>query len=580
MVVEEVYAYRLRVVVGFACLVVGSGGCTEPPISSSPADGGSHTHHESGSSGERSACIQEAPLASIPDGCPSDVTHCEQSDALGIEDNPAYGRGVALVDLDGDGWLDIWRSDSGSPVDGHVMRAGAHRNRGDATFEPWDLGIAEEDVIMNWAGVFGDIDNDGDLDLFLVNGGYEGDRSCALYRNDLAETGGFTEITEAAGIETDPLWWWGAAFADFDGDGDLDLVVTGRSGNRSTSGVDTVRLYRNDGTGSFEEVSDELGLPDPQGDLKNPIWIDYDRDGDQDLVISRAVPNVLDDGQVGLFENRGDAGFVYVDPLIFPGHPVLADEIFAFAVSAADFNQDGWQDIYLGRWDSQDYIAINQRDGAFELVGPEVGLETPDDLNTMGLTVGDFTGNGFPDVLIGPGNPVEAKPPLAFCSLGVGVDFERCEDDFLAAVGESRWHGAAVGDLDHDFDQDVVWNLGGFASYDQSRDVDTRDGLTIFINQDGPDEPTASVRLRGTESPDVPYGTKLRLETEPRWHKVLHGTQGFQSQNPLEVLIPLGSNEAETLTVTWPSGRVERFDLHAWTACELVEGRGRIVRDS
>ncbi|MFW6197675.1 MAG: FG-GAP repeat domain-containing protein, partial [Myxococcota bacterium] len=307
------------------------------------------------------------PSASIPDACSPTVTHCEQSEELGIEDEPAYGRGVALVDIDGDGWLDIWRSDSGSPVDGHVMRAGAYRNRGDGTFEPWDLGIAEEDVIMNWAGVFGDIDNDGDLDLFLVNGGYEGDRPCALYRNDLAETGAFTEITEAAGIDTDSLPWWGAAFSDFDGDGDLDLVITARTELGGTTSVDTLRLYRNDGAGSFEEVSNELGLPDPQGDVKNPTWVDYDRDGDQDLVIGRVLPNIVADEAVGLFENRGRDGFEHVDSSIFPGESI-ASEDFAFAVAAADFDQDGWQDIYLGRWFGEDLIALNQGDGTFELV--------------------------------------------------------------------------------------------------------------------------------------------------------------------------------------------------------------------
>lgn len=522
---------------------------------------------------EPAFCEAASEPASVSDECASTITYCEQSALLEIEDAPGYGRGVALVDIDGDGWLDIWRSESGSPVDGHVLQSGAYRNQGDGTFERWDLGIADEDLAMNWAGVFGDIDNDGDPDLFLMNGGYEGEQPAALYRNDLEETGSFTEITEEAGIDTRPVWWWGGAFADFDLDGDLDLAAFGRSG----SVTNTLQLYRNDGTGSFEEVSDELGLPDPGGDVKNPVWIDYDRDGDPDLLVTRHSPSISWDDEVGLFENRGSDGFVRVDPTDFPGEPVLSEEEFTFAAAAADFNQDGWQDIYLGRWGLQDYIALNQGDGTFELVGPEVGLEVPDGHNTMGLGIGDFTGDGFPDVLIGPGNPREAFPPVAFCSLGDELGFERCDEDFLAGVGETRWHGAAVGDLDGDMVPDVVWNLGGFHSYDQSEDADTRDELAVFINHDDPGQAVASVHVKGTESPVMAYGAQLRLEGDEPWYKVIHGAQGFQSRNSLDVLVPLGSADVEGLTVTWPSGRTEQFAVHARTNCELVEGTGTVV---
>src|SRR5690606_5194334 len=86
----------------------------------------------------------EVPTFAIPAGCAPETIHCESSAPLGLRDGRGHGRGVSLVDVDGDGWTDIWRSDSGRLTDEGVHRAGLYRNNGDGTFEAWDVGIAPE----------------------------------------------------------------------------------------------------------------------------------------------------------------------------------------------------------------------------------------------------------------------------------------------------------------------------------------------------------------------------------------------------------------------------------------------------
>jgi hypothetical protein len=512
------------------------------------------------------------PSFHIPNTCDAGVVHCEQSLELGLRDGRAYGRGVVLIDVDGDGWTDIWRSESGSPTDFHELRSGLYRNLGTGTFEPWDVGIAEEHLDMNWAGIFGDIDNDGAPDLLLLNGGYEGERPMFLYRNDLAESGRFVEVTAEAGLSQEPAAWWSGAFADFDKDGALDVVVVARAHDDLT-GTGVLHLYQNDGEGRFEEVSAQVGLPQPVGDVKNPVWIDYDRDGDLDLIIIRTIPPVWWDDTTGLFENQGEQGFARVDISVFPGD--LEDEdYFAFAVAVADFDQDGWDDVYLGRFSSQDYVLRNQGDGTFESLGRASGLDAEPELNTMGLGIGDVSGNGFPDVFIGPGDPYRDAPPLVYCNAAAGVYFERCTDDFSAGVPLSRWHGVAFGDLNRDFEVDVVANLGGWATYDRVLGEDTRDWLTVFIKHDDGAGNAVRVHLVGTVSPVTPVAAQMRLDGPRPLYRTVWNAQGFQSMNdPWEVL-PMGSAESATLHVHWPSGLIETFIVHAQTEALLVEGTG------
>jgi hypothetical protein len=508
-----------------------------------------------------------APIESDPP-----VSHyASAAKAAGLLDTPrGWGRGATWVDYDLDGWEDLWISDGASGVKDNPNRSRLMKNRRDGSFEPYDLPIPTSAMLINWAGVWGDYDEDGDPDLFLVNGAAE-NVLCTLFRNDVPSGGSFTEVTAEAGILPTAAQWWGGSWADIDNDGHLDLVVTARLDEGATMSAPTVvsgdgvtQLYHNEGNGHFVERSAELGLFPLAGNVRNPVWFDYDRDGDPDLFIAGMDAERL-------YRNDGPKGFVDVTPTVLAP---LGLQSFSWTAAAADFDQDGWEDLYLGRWDRQDYILHNQHDGTFHALGTEVGLDmlvfpvTRE--NTMGLGIGDVDDNGFPDILLGTGRPEEAAMPVVFCNEGRPLHFRRCSEDF-APDNFARHHGIALADFDHDGDTDVLYSNGGIPDqaplpYDYEMELPA-----LFLQSTSRPPDTAALHLVGTVSNHDAIGAVIEVGAEPNKHYyTVHGTQAFQSQNSLVHTLFLGGAEAE-VTVRWPSGRVSTTTLSRGDRVELTE---------
>lgn len=280
-----------------------------------------------------------ASLESSPP-CSDDVEFCNVAKQAGLAEELGWGRGAAFVDIDGDGWEDIWISDNTlSPrKDGYGVSK-IFRNQGDGTFIPMDIGIEYKDLFMTWSGSFADFDNDGDPDLLMASGGYSGKSTLALYRNDLAGKGTFTNVTKEANITDELHAWWGVSWADYDLDGWLDFIAVDRRGR--------AWLYHNLGDSTFIEVAENLGIDTGSKfiDGKNPVWFDYDQDGDPDLYIS-AINHRL-------YRNDGVNGFTDVTQtaLILNSLGEVYPERWygSFVAASSDFNQDGLEDLYLGR---------------------------------------------------------------------------------------------------------------------------------------------------------------------------------------------------------------------------------------
>jgi hypothetical protein len=506
--------------------------------------------------GADSAAGDEGPA---PSPCDPEVVMCEEALARGLlVDGPAYGRGAAWVDVDGDGWEDLWQSDTGSGYPGHERTSMLYRNLGGAAFQPMDLGIALAHLLANWTGSWGDYDADGDVDLLLVNGGYSQAQACALYRNDLEQIGLFTDVTSEAGILDARSRWWSAAFADFDGDSWLDVVVTAIRG--------PLALYRNLGDGTFEEVAQSMGLSDPEGDTKNPVWFDFDLDGDQDLYVASVSDHRF-------FRNDGEEGFVDVTAELLGAVGAMPP---VFAASAADFDQDGWEDLYLGRWDSGDWILLNLGGEGFLPVGEDVGIDTvgrPEGTeNTMGMTVGDLDGDGWPEVMIGPGRPGEAAPPVVFCNDGVlPLHFHRCSDDFVAGQGDARNHAAVLADPDHDGDTDVFWNLGGHVEHDLETGEDTSELGAFYVNRPLAPRRTAVVHLVGTRSNRSAIGARIEVVGSETHHYTIHGAQGFPGQSSDWLPVALGDADTGAATIRWPAGGITEVELAAGDRVQIEE---------
>lgn len=558
-------------------------GCSEPTTDPAPADDPDEASPpERRAAGERSWCGEPSPAEIAPpvqpEGAPPTIEVEAEAARLPYEladdqgalcESRGYGRGASLIDLDGDGWDDLFLADADNRWNGDRFGVARAFRNVEGTFEPWDLGISDDDVFMNGGGVFGDYDRDGAPDLFLLNGNNTGSSRLALYRNDLAGSGRFEETTAEAGITTTSGPWWGAAWGDLDGDHDLDLVVTGP----------TVLMYENLGDGTFQEVAAERGITGydrPRQALQNPLLVDLDGDHALDLFLSQ-----LDGSPSQFFMNDGTGHFTRSTERTGVDTENLT---LVFSAVAGDFDQDGSSDIWLGRWWFQDYLLLNDGTGRFTTLGPEAGIITQvgsedmfadlDDFettpaagseNTMGIFTADLDLNGYPDVIVGGGDPTRSGPLIAFCGRpdpGTRLRFSRCSEPLRSVIGDTRAHGAAAGDVNHDGHMDLILNLGGFPLFDAATGAESREVPRLFLGTGVDGVRTAQLQLVAAEGRST-NGTHVRVEGDAVRHYTAHPTQGFQSQDSLRLTVI--TDDAAEVVVTWPDGsttsrRVEAGD--------------------
>jgi enediyne biosynthesis protein E4 len=271
-------------------------------------------------------------------------------------------------------------------------------------------------VIESMSGGIGlfDCDNDGKLDIVMVNGStverYRqsgGDPLVTLWHQDANLK--FTDITEKAGL-TRKGWGMGVAVADFDNDGNLDLFVTGYGGNA---------LYRNRGNCTFEDVTDKAGVRG-SGFSTGAAWADYDRDGNVDLFVSRYVHVDMNDlpafgstkfcqfkgapvqcgpwGMEGetdlLYHNRGDGTFEEVSKKAGVGDP---EKYYGLGATWGDYDNDGWPDLFVADDATPNHLYHNNRNGTFTdeaMVGGIALNGEGQALGSMGVTWGDYDHSG------------------------------------------------------------------------------------------------------------------------------------------------------------------------------------------
>jgi len=258
------------------------------------------------------------------------------------------GGGVSFCDFDQDGWDDI----TYSTIDGEEVYF--YKNNNGTSFSLVDLGI--NDTYRTKQVLWIDYDSDGDKDFFATSiSGFN-----KFYRNDGNMS--FTDITNTCGLFTDNKYTWGASFGDIDNDGDLDVLICHRD-------VITFNqynyLYRND-SGTFTDITVSAGL-----NLSNQLslttsFFDYDNDGYQDIYIANDKYTKIN----RLYKNDGDGTFT--DVSITSGAGIAID---AMSTTIGDYNNDGWFDIYVTNTTAGNYFLKNNGNGTFTNVASDTGTE-------------------------------------------------------------------------------------------------------------------------------------------------------------------------------------------------------------
>jgi hypothetical protein len=463
--------------------------------------------------------------------------------------------GAVMDDFDGDGLLDLVTS-TWDPC-GSLK---AFRNAGTAGFvdvtRAW--GLDEQ-----WGGlnlIHADFDNDGRLDLLVLRGAWMGSLGRirnSLLRNELVDGGGrFVDVSREAGIADPAYPTQTAAWADYDGDGDLDLYV----GNEDPDGQSyPSQLFRNNGDRTFSEVSQAAGVTNFRF-AKAVTWGDYDDDGDPDLYVSNIGPNRL-------YRNNGDGSFT--DVAVELG--VTEPEGRSFASWFWDVDNDGDLDLFVADYespvpavaayyfgtrvvDNRPRLYLNS-EGHFAEAGEAFGLGLP--MLPMGANFGDLDNDGWLDFYLGTGEPgYETVMPNVMFRNHLGRRFD--DVTFPGGFGHlQKGHGVAFGDVDNDGDQDLLHQLGGFFPGDSYANA-------LFEN------PTRgaswiTLRLDGRRSNSFGVGARIEVRVRDgdlvRSVHALAGTGGTFGGSSLQQEIGLGGAEAiEAILIRWPgSGTIQEF---------------------
>jgi hypothetical protein len=506
------------------------------------------------------------------------------------------GPGCAFLDFDNDGWMDIYLVNSG-PCDfwqpKKPTRNALYKNNRNGTFTDVTekAGVAGGTFGMGVA--VGDFDNDGWPDMLVTAYG-----KCILYKNN--HDGTFSDVTQRAGVET-PGWTTSAVWFDYNGDGKLDLFLCSfvdYSGSHKFECGDNKLgkhyyciprifkgtasfLYRNNGDGTFTEVSKGTDIAKSIGKSLGVVATDLNNDGLMDLFVAN------DTVQNFLFMNRGPgpANTWKWEEVALQAEVGFSDSgqpRSGMGVDASDFNADGWQDLFVANVDQEMFsVYQNNKDETFRDVAHVQGVaQATRLLSGWGLKYFDYDNDGLVDLILANGHPddmidnystqVHYKEPLLLFHQGPDGKLSNVSNQAGPAFQRSfPARGLAVGDYDNDGALDVIiGNNGG--------------SPLLLKNNAAKGNNWLGLKLEGTTANRDAVGAKIywtaggkkfvRLKT--------NGGSYLSSHDPREVLGVRSAAKIDLVEIHWPApskqiDRITNVPLNRYV--KLVEGKGIVA---
>ncbi len=495
--------------------------------------------------------------------------------------------GLALFDYDGDGDIDIYFLNS-SDLKGTVSKTAAknalYRNDGRCTFTDVTEQAGLGDTGFGFGVAVGDYDNDGDRDVYLNNHGPN-----VLYHNN--GDGTFTDVTTQAGVGNGDQMGAGTCFLDMDKDGDLDLYVSNylkfsydkhvvsMAGNipkymgppyyPPTS--DT--LYRNNGDGTFTDVSDEAGISRHLGAGMGMVCSDYDVDGDTDIFVANDIS-----GGSFLFKNDGTGKFDEIGLLAGVAFDLHGDEQGSMGVDVGDYDNDGIFDFYVTSYQRQ--LATLYKglgDDTFEDVTRITGAGAGTMTNvTWGTSLVDFDNDGDRDLFVACGhlqpnieqyddNSTYFQSNLLLMNTGNGKFIDVSEESGAGMKVKLSSRGAGFDDLDNDGDVDVVIQ-------------NSRREPTILRNDSPSKGHWLQVRLQGVKTNRDGIGANVKVVAgDLTLIDEVHSGRGYQSHYGTRLHFGLGNRQKiDRIEVYWIGGGVDVLEDIPVDKCLMItEGSGK-----